>query len=1173
MIIRNSLQMKTLKSFYLIKRKRAIAPGILLFAILANLIIPLGAKMPALAQGLDYTPRYPERLKYIVSELAVSSEDLKKMNDDLVALHNKCDCKNTTSQCQRANGLTVPSRKDIELNTGAFKEISGNPGKAINSAENELTRIKNRVIDSINSFEITWGVAKQQAPSKPSSKIKNKTLVLGDITGNSLNPESAIEKSEGSLESSLEKSLRGVKSNVKFTASEIKEIKNNLKSLKNLKSSLDKAENSLEDLRKNLQESPEKYKKEVKEDLEKIKSDIKGQISQIPKIPDQLKGKITQTISDLKQQITSLPQTIKNLLRGSGCEIGSPEAFGDPCPNRKEMEKKQIGIRNKAEEISYLRKLLIKEKEAGLEAELKTLREDEAKALENSLNGLLAASKDIVSPALNNAAVFDSNEYSAEKKCHGQYKKGVIFTLIACILKSLGEQDPIKIIFKVGVALKKWELGEMGANIGINLPDKINITNLNKLKDIKINLPDTNIPLKDIPLSGLVAISPSSPRMPELPSLNLSCPKFNSQSYNCQSGTEKKEKSDYYIGAEWYFQTFSWLSEKCQNIPGMKNQYNMPGFGCFDVNNAHLTVVQECDALWQKYTQCLEAPAGTCKKPSGICASLGMSSTLERHKAYQKECANLFQGEKKPTPQGCYLNIVCSGSEGKDCHATSESIKKVLNTLKNKCSQLKEEKIKVAPEPCKFLPLFTGKFEKPKIQTYQQPTSACPSQTISDSTGAGIRLDCPLSIPSVPKIKLPSIKIPDIYLPTFSFMPFFKIKLPNFIFEDLDLPDLELCNLDKCKNIIPSLKLKIPYPSLSIPTTEIPPISLPSLGYKIKINSINFPSLPIPLPQIDLSKLLSSDINLPKISLPRPKITLKLNGVKINAFNMLLGLVSSFINIPTGCISAKVSFIPLIIAFPDYYFYWPKFPEVPDLCNNKYISVNKFCGDIKESLSSSKVYKKTQEAQDTINKAIKEKLQNKLNGLAETFKESISNGITQYVKKHTTIQIKRKSGTLKIAGQDINNVKIKDGKLIVYGKEIPIEDGSLKITGGEVPISADAINKKMSKIPAEINIPWPEGLKASLKNLIEKQWELPSIPLDNLSFMKKKEINIPGFQESSYNFSVDLFGKYPSCTGEPPSGGNPYASANQKISGNLSKIGQYSEDISANAKAIIKILE
>lgn len=872
-----------------------------------------------------------------------------------------------------------------------------------------------------------------------------------------------------------------------------------------------------------------------------------------PRYPNRLNyiiGELNQTSQDL----VYLNGRIKNLTGAcdcknatSQCEGGlmacdtiSPEVFGEPCLDRKEIEKMQVEIRNKTDQISYLRELLQAEMEAGLETELETLREEEAEQLKNSLNEILSSSEKIIAPALNNIEILNNAQYAVEKQCQADCEQGISFGLQACIFENLGEQNPIKFIFEVGASLKELELGEIGINeISFNLPDKIGLSGISNLTDFKIPLSNITITFPPTPTNELenLSIAPiifhsPSPSLPEFGWANFSCPKLSSQTYQCQK--EKDKIANPYTNFEWYVQTFSWLSEKCQEIPGIKGEYGAPNEQCFDKDKVHLKIIQQCDVLWQEYYSCLKQPFAKCSPPSGICA---------RYNVLQKECKDLFTQEGNSVPSNCDINA-----------------------LKNKCSQLKEQDREQAPEPCKLVPVFTKELEKPEPESYQETPVSCPAQTISDNPGTGIRLDCPLDISglsgAIPKINLPDIIIPDIRLPSFNFSPFLKVKLPNFIFEDLIFSELNLCNLDDCLDLIPPLLLEIPFPFLAIPPIEIPPFygSAPTMpGFEpipitIEMGKIEFPVIPIPLTELDLAHLISLDLQLPEILIPFPEIFLNLKGLDIDVSNMLLGLVASIIDIPSGCVGVGISGIPLVIAFPDYYFYWPRFPEMPDLCNNEYISTDKFCRKIKDSLDSKEVTDKINKIQDTLNQAIGNNLQKNLDKIALLYQDLVEEHITESLEK---ISAKVEQEVEK----SMQKAVIEDDLLKIPPVEISLDD---------ITIPMEKINAKLAKIPLEFPIPWPEGLK-KIKLSKPISYQLPPIPLDNLSYTKEIELKVPGFQLPSLEFSVDFLGNYPGCEGQSPSGGNPYPI--EKININLGEIIGLNENINGFSEKINQILE
>ncbi|HHE76829.1 MAG TPA: hypothetical protein ENL27_02515 [Candidatus Parcubacteria bacterium] len=459
----------------------------------------------------------------------------------------------------------------------------------------------------------------------------------------------------------------------------------------------------------------------------------------------------------------------------------------------------------------------------------------------------------------------------------------------------------------------------------------------------------------------------------------------------------------------------------------------------------------------------------------------------------------------------------------------------------NNCEQKNKGSCQFIPEPCEFIPLFTGEFEKPERDSYNIENGQCNEQTITDNSHIYIE-GCPdYRSSSIKEVNLPTIKIPDIHLPTFSLMPFFKIKLPTFIFEDLKIPSIKLCSIANCDFELPSLNLGVDYPYLSIPYIEIPPFPLPTfpeLGYDINVDvgMIEFPPLPIIFPSIDLTNLISADITIPQIQLPQPNISLELSGININMgdIDMWLGLILGALGIDIpggcrgGCIKGGIDFIPLIISFPDYYFYWPAFPPI-NFCN--YLD---FCPDLRGIIFEKLGLKK--EIQNAINSIIQKQIQSKIAILANIYKNYFQGAVKNYIK-----------GTYRFN-----------------------EYNDLVIPSGEISIPADKINRVLDTIPSEITIPWNE---AGLNNRIpvgSLNQPIPKIPLKRLGFSKKININIPGFQLRSFDINVNTK-LYSSFGGSVEHGNNPYPV--RQIELNNGEIKNISDSIYSSVEKIIEALE
>jgi hypothetical protein len=834
----------------------------------------------------------------------------------------------------------------------------------------------------------------------------------------------------------------------------------------------------------------------------------------------------------------------------SNCQMGSFEiltgstkAFGEICPNRREIENTQIEIDNKIDQVVYLRNLLIAEMQSGLDDELKTLREDDAKQLKASLDKIIADSDKIVPLARSNASILDDKRYSSQYQCSPNCSKENLFSIKACLLFTVGEQTPIRFNFSVNLGLQDLDLGKLGlSSIKLNLPDKIDLGKVIGAQDSNISLPDLNLTFKPTKLADLDSLSldsiifhPSSPTIPDFNPSGFSCPEFQNNQYQCSSENDKGSEL-HYNALEWYLQTLSWLSEKCQELPGTQDENGFPVEEnikkCLNEKVVFTYIAEDCDKLWGEYLGCILAGLpDSCRLPE-ICKSIKRPS--QRVDAQNRECLNLFSQLNETAPVNCSLQV-----------------------FEDRCNLLKEE-TENSPEPCKYLPIFTGRLENPDSITYQSQASQCEAQTMS-SNPQSINLYCPnRSYSSPAKIKIQSIKIPDFYLPSFDFMPFLKVKLPNFIFEDLTFPEMKLCDINDCKNILPALTLNYNQPVLRIPPVKIPSIyiNLPDIpGFpkikgkvtELKMDDIQFPSIALSLPKLDLKDLISLNLEVPKIPKPQPQVTVNFEGVKFNFLNFLLGMLSTVIPMPSGCISMSVSFIPLIISFPDYHFYWPKFPQMPNLCEG----VNEFCRQLRKSLEKD-VGGRLDEIEAVLNKTIAGTVQKKLDNAAAIYNKIMTEQITDRMYEiKDLVENNLASSFLK--------AYVKDGFLNIPNTTIPL--GTLKI-----PMSAG--NSLLSAIPTQITIPWPNELKEiKLSDVIG--YQLPSIPLSKLGYKKTFEIKIGGFQSAS--LQVILPGQNISFNTDTPSGGNPYPTG--QMGTNTNSINNYSDEIEKSMEEISNILD
>ncbi|MBU2545332.1 hypothetical protein KKC65_02670 [Patescibacteria group bacterium] len=877
-------------------------------------------------------------------------------------------------------------------------------------------------------------------------------------------------------------------------------------------------------------------------------SDIFAQwLEYYPHYPNRLKyiiSELSQTTQDLEffnEKLSNQASQCSCTNASSQCiREGSVGVFGETCNNGEELEKTKLAVKDKAQQMNFLKELLQTEMDTGLAEELERMDEDQAIVLESNLNNIISSSEGVTDSALENVEILDNDAYSAKNQCQAQCNTNTIPVVNACVFGSGGEQNPINMNFEIGVRLGDLNLGRIAIDeVGLNLPDSIQMSDAANIGDFNIDLQDINIAFPDIPIDQVSDLSldpivfhPPYPDIPGIPPASFSCTQLDASPYQCTK--EDTPENNQYVDLEWFLQTLSWLSDRCQELPGLTDANNNPVQEryeqCFNEDSVHLTIIDQCQILRQRHSTCM----GTgCARPPEICYEITNVNA---------KCQDLFRSEGETAPPICNLN-----------------------TLRNKCSELKQAGEMNIPEPCKFIPLFNRTLENPGAQTYQTPSTSCAPQTISNHSQNSIRLDCP-SLPSInstlfPRIELPDTIIPDVRLPSFNFMPFLRVRLPSLIFEDLILPDLKPCNLNMCKRDLSSLKVDFQYPSLRIPDIDIPPIraDMPAIPngpqldpLSIKMNDIKFPSIPIPMPEIDLTDLLSLDMDLPEISLPQPEVILNFMGIDIDMGNMLLGLVSSIISIPNGCVSAGISGIPLDIGFPDYYFSWPRFPEIPDLCDNRFMDVDKFCKNIDDSLNQN-VASKMSRIQNVLDNTIQSQIQNQLDSAASVLKDLITESIHERLN-----DIRRK--VEEAVAESVSRTVVENGMF-----KIPDAYAILD----KINIPMDTVNAELSKIARRIDIPWTEDLKKiPLTNPID--YQLPSIPLGDMSYTKQKRFDLPGFQMPSLDADLDLSGLYPGYESVPPSGGNPYPMDDIRV--NIGEIGNTNQSIINSSNEILDVL-
>jgi hypothetical protein len=933
---------------------------------------------------------------------------------------------------------------------------------------------------------------------------------------------------------------------------------------------------------------------------------------------------------------------------GLGCNPA--RVLGVPYKNISEIETKKEEIADRIDNLSFLKELLKKEMEGGLEKELATLREEVATELKAKLEDVLGKAEEIISKAKENQKLYNK-DYT--ENCEAKCESGPVGGIKACLHLGSGPQKQIKINAEMKVNLDDLKLGEVGMDkFGQALPDKLQFP---KLDDIAITVPPQTLSVC-FPFEP-ITVSIQPPSFATLPVLSFTCPKLPQIEFQTQQiskeyqSPESKKEIETGANTNWYFETLSYLMEECVKLPTMSSDWGglkEEAKDCYNQDKVIKTIIDECKSLWQDYCASgAPEPPQICKEIKYSCKrNNGTSEALQCQKLFiqenesipTKECidpeskmaaADKCQEITKPNvPKSCqykkeiirddkgnvkkyifsfeanfdpvnFLQEKCAQGNNQICQflsfpfiGWSEETEipypyeyndpnfKAVETLQNKCQELKDKYPKTPPESCKILSLFTGKIGALDSVTYSSAPTTLPAKTTVNlplGFGGGIGFDCPVGLPwSPPKISLPDIVIPDIKLPHFRIPPFLEVKLPNLIIEDLILPDVELCDLNNCSDIFPSLYFKLPQLNLPSLDLSVPIPQLPGLDLRTRID---LPSINFSLPQINLFNLLLPELKLPEISLPSPKFSFAITGIDLNAiFDLIFTFILNALDIPDFgfCLNLKIPTTFLKIVFPDYYFSFMKFPEIPQIPFCK--DVNQFCKSVKDSLGQGGWLKKAREIETELGRTI-DKIQTELdkvsdavkdvqNAIEETFEKVYGQAIYEAIAK----QLVEKGLSL----EDYINPKTKEIDLskVPFPGVFPVkttdERGERECLLVSVPETNFTL--KMPDIPSEISISWPEDLK-EITLINPLTYDLPDIPLSNLSYEKEFSIATVGFQPREFSFD---FGKVNEgdCLAEPPDGGNPIpVDEMNEMKRNLDDIEQNYKKIKDASQVIIDILE
>ncbi len=1085
--------------------------------------------LPVFAQY--FFPRYPQRLTYLALELSQAGDELISLTERLDRNIAQCSCQLAQSQC-----LSGPSTQQVEdqinkeFSSGLSPEIARKIDEAVLSINEKITEsiseAENEMTEAFNEIQEELNKTKEQGTST-SKKTEDKLRFI------------PVVQSETDIVSELEQTLNTMKNQ---TIDELKnegaEVKENIEEYKTtFKNELNKLQTYPQtEIVSRFQVLYQKFLSDTENELmkldpnkiiRKLENELENIYAQIRDLPTKLLSDIERSLqtalTDLKRDLVSaldlqdifafLKNPLGFLFQG-GCMPGPIGAFGEPCPNRDAIEKNQIEVKEKTEQISFLRNLLIKEMETGLERELETLDKEIAEELRTNFNEILQQSQDISSLSIENSKL--PSDCVAEN-CSVACGSGTAFKAKACVESIRGEQKPITLKFNVQVGLEDLELGKVSISaVNLKLPEEINIS---PLGDLTIAVPPQEIVVSFPPQETLPDLSQQTytvhqaeTLLPKAPKLTLPCPKFTESSYQCEAEFQQEEIT--HSGMSQYSEELARRSEACQNLAPDPNS------DCYQSIKRQI----ENDPRWIKaIEECKNAVK--CALTDTKC----IADCMSRIKECEKECEGIPD---------------CSCNQEDWLRGCKEGCN-VEDLIKKRNEQIENEAKRICKRPECFNPQALG-VNLPSAFNYSVPQKNCPSQIIHSFPSS--MLGCEASPPTIPSIKLPSIKIPDIKLGELKLLPFLYIKFPSFVFEDLIFPQINLCNIDDCKNFFPHLDFQLPI--LSIPEIDAIEAQAPELGApKVRIETFPIPPIPFTLPQLPnllLSSLMLPELDIEVISLPDPRISVGLEGIDADIAWALASFLLNRLGLPVpefyACVEGFFQTgLPVSIVFPNYYFAWPAFPDIPQIPFCK--DINDFCGKIKTKLKV--VTDKVPLIQNKVNQAFQKEIQQKLDKAAAEINKEISEEIKKYLEK-VSQQIKRE------VEEKIKSAQVKDGKIYIPPAFIKVE--GLKKTYN--------LNNKI-KIPQKIVIPWPEELKKVPLQRDPIQYNLPTIPLSDFSFSKTFSLKGPGFQSLSINVDFQYGAE---CVSLPPSG-DPCPGID------VQKIKDIQQEINETSKTISNILE
>ncbi|MEA2092707.1 MAG: hypothetical protein U9P61_01920, partial [Patescibacteria group bacterium] len=582
--------------------------------------------------------------------------------------------------------------------------------------------------------------------------------------------------------------------------------------------------------------------------------------------------------------------------------------------------------------------------------------------------------------------------------------------------------------------------------------------------------------------------------------IKLSCPEHENHSLSYEDVDIIEEINPTEL--KWYFELLEFLYNGCNDITS--TLYNPIDANCYDIDSVISTIESKCSNAWNcpesGSCSCGEVDCTICENLYCYCGGTDCSSCTIKD-AQADACAILFLEAGEDIPDECIPSI--------DYPTWPVDM---LPVMENKCLEiLEEEKTKDIedqddmPYECALVAIW-----KNDVEIY--------SDDYSESVGGGtVTLDegkigvlpdsfigCnPPEIPSFPKIPLSDLnkEFSDIITPDFNFCPLIQVKLPDVTIEDLEFPDIELCNLQDCQDLLdyfPKFIDDLPALgrfSLEIPTIEIDPIEIDMIG-DIEISPWEDRSLEFHMPQMpNLNPISLSEFiyEIPEIEIPKPELTFSFEELDADWLSIAIGWILNKImaDLPSGCITFEVTIGCLSIIFEDYHISWADFPEIPEIpaC----VTAQEFCRDSKEKLEE--VIEVTNDIVDGIQSTIQDVLQ---------IPGDAINDITNLVNE----KVQEKEDEI----NDIIEGLIEDGEELI--EIVDIDDIEIDISLTDI----------IDEIPEEITIPWEDlGIDPKIILLDPIEIEILPIPLSDMNVEVELVIHIP-FVQVMEPFSAGLGG-------------------------------------------------